>query len=47
MTREKKIMLRFTEDEKKLVDAYAKKNFTPLATLARQLLLQLAAKDLV
>jgi len=39
MTRDKKVTIRFTEDEKTLVEEYAKTFHMPLAVLMRQLVL--------
>ena len=40
MTRDKTVLLRFTKEEKEQVEAYARKQHTPLAVLVRQIILK-------
>ena len=44
MSRDKTIALRLTEDEKKLIDDYAKKLSTPSAVLVRQVVMREVSK---
>ena len=47
MTRNKQVVVRLTEDEKKLAEQYAKSLHTPLAVVLRQLILVAATKEVV
>ena len=46
MTRNKNIMVRVTKEEKEAIDSYAKLKHTPTAALIRQIILQLATKEI-